>query len=96
MTLRDSDLLNLPSAADFLSEPPRYTASEMIELCEALLPYWNQQRYAKPEPPFVGEAFKLHSQDAAADSDDASGDTRVHEHRGRADRAHPQRGEPGP
>lgn len=59
MTLKDKDILNLPDAPDFISEPPRYTAQEMIELCEKMLPYWNKIRYSKPEPRFVGEAFTL-------------------------------------
>jgi len=59
MTLRDSDILNLPEAPDFISEPPRYSVSEMIELCEKMLPYWNEIRYSKAEPEFVGSAFSL-------------------------------------
>lgn len=59
MTLRDSDILNLPDAPDFISKPPEYTLQEMIELCEKMLPYWNTERYSKPEPGFIGEAFKL-------------------------------------
>ena len=59
MVLKDSDILNLPDAPDFISEPPRYTASEMAAMCEKLLPEWNKIRYSKPEPEFVGEAFKL-------------------------------------
>jgi hypothetical protein len=59
MTLRDSDILNLPDAPDFISEPPAYSLAEMIQLCEKMLPYWNALRYSKPEPPFVGEAFSL-------------------------------------
>lgn len=59
MVLRDADILNLPDAPDFISEPPRYTAAEMIAMCEPMLPYWNQQRYSRPELPFVGEAFRL-------------------------------------
>jgi hypothetical protein len=31
----------------------------MIELCEPLLPYWNEIRYSKEEPEFIGEAFRL-------------------------------------
>ena len=51
--------LSFPDAPDFISEPPRYTVSEMIQMCEPLLPHWNQQRYSKPEPKFIGEAFSL-------------------------------------
>lgn len=44
MTLKDSDILNLPEAPDFISKPPVYTAAEMIKICEPMLPYWNRQR----------------------------------------------------
>ena len=63
MPLRPTDILNLPDAPDFFSEPPKYTASEMVQMCEPMLPYWNRIRYSKPEPPFVGEAFRLHEED---------------------------------
>lgn len=59
MTLRDSDILNLPDAPDFISRPPDYSLAEMIALCEKMLPFWNKQRYSNPEPEFVGEAFRL-------------------------------------
>jgi len=63
MTLRDSDKLNLPEAPEFISRPPAYSASEMIELCEKMLPYWNQERYAQEEPAFVGDPFSLAEDD---------------------------------
>ncbi len=59
MTLRDSDQLDLPEAPDFISHPPAFSAGEMIELCEKMLPYWNKQRYAQEEPAFAGDAFRL-------------------------------------
>jgi hypothetical protein len=59
MALKDSDILNLPDAPDFISKPPEMTLIELIALCEKMLPYWNKERYSKPEPEFVGEAFKL-------------------------------------
>ncbi len=59
MTLKDSDILDLPDAPDFISEPPVYTVEEMIALCEKMLPYWNAKRYCEPEPEFLGEAFSL-------------------------------------
>jgi hypothetical protein len=59
MNIKNSDLLNLPDAPDFVSEPPVYTMIEMIQLCEKMLPYWNEKRYSKPEPEFVGKAFRL-------------------------------------
>ena len=59
MVLRENDILNLPEAPDFISASPSYTLAEMIKLCEPMLVYWNQQRYSKPEPEFVGEAFSL-------------------------------------
>ena len=58
MKLKESDLLDLPDAPDFISTPPQYTAAEMAALCERMLPYWNAQRYSKPEPEFVGEEFR--------------------------------------
>lgn len=62
MTLKDSDILDLPDAPDFESYPPQYSVSEMIALCEQMLPHWNALRYAKAEPPFVGEGFSLVSE----------------------------------
>ena len=59
MPLQESDLLNLPEAPDFISEPPLLSMDELIALAEKMLPYWNVQRYSKPEPPFVGKAFTL-------------------------------------
>ncbi len=59
MALKDSDILNLPEASDFLSEPPRYSVSEMIQICEKMLPYWNKIRAAHPPQPFIGEACRL-------------------------------------
>lgn len=59
MTLRDEDILDLPEAPDFQSHPPQYTLEEMIILCEKMLCYWNELRYSKPEPFFVGESFSL-------------------------------------
>ncbi len=59
MALKDSDILNLPEAPDFISEPPKYSVNEMIKICEAMLPFWNAERFKVPEPPFLGEAFKL-------------------------------------
>jgi hypothetical protein len=59
MPLRENDILDLPEAPDFISKPPRYSLWEMIQLCEPMLPYWNKLRYSKPEPEFVGEAFRL-------------------------------------
>jgi hypothetical protein len=59
MTLRDADILNLPEAPDFISKPPVYPLPEFIALCEKLLPYWNQQRFAAPPSLPLGETFKL-------------------------------------
>ncbi len=59
MTLRDSDILNFPDAPDFISKPPEYSLVELIAICERMLPFWNEQRNSKPEPPFVGEPFSL-------------------------------------
>ena len=59
MALKPSDFLNLPDAPDFISKPPQYTAAEMVQICEKMLPYWNRIRLASPPPPFVGEAFRF-------------------------------------
>jgi hypothetical protein len=63
MELRPTDILNLPAAPDFISEPPKFTASEMARMCESMLPHWNKTRYSKPAPRFVGEPFRLHPED---------------------------------
>ena len=60
MALDQSLILNLPDAPDFISEAHYYTASEIIQMCEPFLPYWNSIRYSKPEPEFLGEAFRLY------------------------------------
>lgn len=61
MPLKDSDILNLPDAPDFISKPPEMTMDEMIALAEKMLPYTNALRYSKPEPPIMMEAFVLDS-----------------------------------
>ncbi len=63
MSLKESDILDLPDAPDFESRPPHYSVSEMIALCEPMLPHWNALRYSKEEPPFIGEEFSLGSKD---------------------------------
>lgn len=57
--MRDKFDLNLPEAPDFISKEPNIPQAEMIKLCEKMLPHWNKIRYSKPEPEFIGEAFKL-------------------------------------
>lgn len=59
MALKENDILDLPDAPDFLSKAPVYSAEEMIEMCEKMLPYWNAHRYSKPEHPFIGDAFSF-------------------------------------
>jgi hypothetical protein len=59
MALRETDILNLPDAPEFISRPPTYSIAEFISLCEKMLPIWNQQRYAAPMPPCEGEPFRL-------------------------------------
>jgi hypothetical protein len=59
MALRETDILNLPDAPEFISRPPTYSIAEFISLCEKMLPIWNQQRYASPMPPRKGEPFRL-------------------------------------
>lgn len=66
MPLDPSDILNLPDAPDFISEPPRYTAGEMAQLCEKMLPHWNRIRYAKPRPEFIGEPFRFRDEAPSA------------------------------
>jgi hypothetical protein len=63
MTLKDSDILNLPEAPDFIQTPPQYTMEEMFMICEKMLPYWNKLRLENPPPPFVGEPFRLLEED---------------------------------
>jgi hypothetical protein len=43
--LPDDLNLNLPDAPDFISEPPKFTLLEMIQICEKMLPFWNKQRF---------------------------------------------------
>ena len=43
--LPDDLQLILPDAPDFISEPPKYSLLEMIEMCEKMLPYWNKKRF---------------------------------------------------
>lgn len=59
MPLKDSDILNLPDAPDFISKPPEMTMDEMIALAEKMLPYTNALRYSRPEPPIMMEPFSL-------------------------------------
>ncbi len=59
MPLKDSDNLDLNDAPDFISRPPKYTWTEMIKICEQMLPYWNKIRYSKPDPEYIGEPFTL-------------------------------------
>jgi hypothetical protein len=59
MALRESDILNLPEAPAFISQPPTYSLPEFIALCEKLLPYWNQQRYSATLPLPPGEPFRF-------------------------------------
>ncbi len=65
MSLDEKDILDLPEAPDFIREPPLYTAAEMAAICEKMLPYWNAQRYSRPEPEVPGEAFELLEEESA-------------------------------
>jgi hypothetical protein len=38
MALKDSDILNLPDAPDFISKPPEMTLIELIAPCEKRCP----------------------------------------------------------
>ena len=53
--------LNLPEGENIGSEPPRYTATEMAKMCEAMLPYWNKIRFidGRDTPPPSSEFFRL-------------------------------------
>jgi hypothetical protein len=51
--------LVFPDAPEFMAEPVQFSATEMAEMCERMLPIWNKQRYAKPDQKFVGEPFTL-------------------------------------
>jgi hypothetical protein len=57
--LNPSDLLNLPDAPDFISEPPKYTVTEMAEMCEKMLFFWNKERFLNPPLPIHIEPFIL-------------------------------------
>ena len=57
--LKDSDILDLPVAPNFISEAPQYTLTEMFMICEKMLPYWNKIRYSKPLPPGPSQEFIL-------------------------------------
>lgn len=57
-SILDQNLL-LPDAPDFISEPIQYSVTEMIQMCEPMLRFWNEIRYSRREPDFLGEAFKL-------------------------------------
>ena len=57
-SILDQDLV-FPDAPDFVSVTIQYTASEMVLMCEPMLPLWNQKRYSQAEPEFLGEAFSL-------------------------------------
>lgn len=57
--LEFEDDLVFPDAPDFISKPPKYTQDEINKLNQKMLRYWNEQRYSKPRPKFIGEAFKL-------------------------------------
>jgi len=43
-TVNDVDILNLPDAPDFISIPPQFTVTQMAEICETMLPFWNELR----------------------------------------------------
>lgn len=63
MSLNEEDILVLPEAPQFISEPPKFTVNEMIALCEPLLPYWNELRFREPPKPMIGEPFKFLPED---------------------------------
>ena len=42
-----------------MSEVPYIPHSEMIKICEAMLPYWNKIRYAKEDEGCLVEEFVL-------------------------------------
>lgn len=75
MAIKESNLLELPEAPEFISKPPTYSFDEIIRLSIPLLPYWNEQRYSKPRPRFIGEAFSLELKIGAANDES---DTKMH------------------
>jgi hypothetical protein len=54
----DQDL-SFPEAPEFMTDQVVFSATEMARMCEQMLPFWNRQRYANPDPSFVGEEFEL-------------------------------------
>jgi hypothetical protein len=54
----EQDLI-FPEVPDFMAEQVVFSATEMAEMCERLLPVWNLKRYASPDPEFLGEPFSL-------------------------------------
>jgi hypothetical protein len=66
MTLKDSDILDLPDLSDIEAPAPVYTPEELFRLCEPLLPYWNTIRYARTYPqcePPGSEPFQLYDEE---------------------------------
>lgn len=51
--------LVFPDAPDFMAEPVLFSASEMAEMCERMLPSWNKKRYAQEDALFTGDEFVL-------------------------------------
>ena len=63
MVIKDSDKLNLPEAPDFMSEVPKYTMQEMMEICEKMLPFWNKERLKSPPVLVKRDDFTLCSKE---------------------------------
>jgi hypothetical protein len=51
--------LVFPDAPDFMAEPVNFSASEMAEMCQFMLPIWNKKRYAQEDALFIGDEFIL-------------------------------------
>jgi hypothetical protein len=51
--------LEFPEALYFMAEVVSFSATEMAEMCERMLPVWNEKRYSRPDPEFIGEPFSL-------------------------------------
>lgn len=41
--------LVFPDAPDFMAQPVLFSATEMAEMCERMLPIWNKKRYAQED-----------------------------------------------
>ena len=59
MVLPEKYILNLPEPKIKPPETPKYTATEMAQMCEKYLPLWNAKRFAEKPIKRKVEPFKL-------------------------------------